>query len=56
MNKFIVPGLVAIVFVTGCGYKGPLVMPDKPAAKKAPIGKVSTEKPAAEKSEKRKTP
>jgi len=51
MNKLIVPALAAIVLVASCGYKGPLVMPDKPAAEKG-----STEKPAAEKPEKQKIP
>ena len=47
MNLRVLSLIVAALFATGCGYKGPLFMP-KPKAEGKPPGVIVTPEPAPE--------
>lgn len=44
MVRVLAIGLAAVMLVAACGYKGPLVMPEKPAAEKESSEKTETKK------------
>ncbi|MEE8388602.1 MAG: lipoprotein [Acidiferrobacterales bacterium] len=44
MNRILGLGLAVVVFVAACGYKGPLVLPQAPAAEKESTEKLIKQK------------